>query len=451
MYKKDADTLRTKHTTLQTLIQALLNYEEDNAFNLVREIRSCDDLEDVAQWVIAREKGLLSAAEGAGELASHENPEQVDQFESELSGKMSELLLDGSRKFIGGTSNLIFLPPGSELHESASMADDPALGLVSDTHSVRRWTQVTEDDSLISHLMTMYFTWHYPFFTVLAKDVFYRDYVRGISSSYCSPLLVNAMLALGCHFSSWQGAFADPKDIATAGNHFFKEAKRLVLENDEHESAKLCTVQAFALMSVREAGCGREGKGWVYSGLSLRMAFDLGLNVDVTNLGAYNLSDDEIDARRITFWGCYLIDKYVFPCLLSCWRLYLTDMHRCWSNYLGRQPQLSSTNTNVPKFDVMPREETEPWSPYTDSGVGLDHTQPSRIRAVAQQICKLCEISSDLLVFFYHPAELEKSQPRQSELKKLSDVHTRLEAWKKELPRELEPREGQLPQVLVMQ
>lgn len=319
MYKKDADTLRTKHTTLQTLIQALLNYEEDNAFDLVREIRSCDDLEDVAQSVIAREKGLLSAAGGAGgarELASDESAEQVDQFESELSGKMSELLLDGSRKFIGGTSNLVFLPPGSELHESASMADDPALGFVSDTHPVRRWTQVTEDDSLISHLMTMYFTWHYPFFTILAKDVFYRDYVRGISSSYCSPLLVNAMLTLGCHFSSWQGAFTDPKDIATAGNHFFKEAKRLVLENDEYESAKLCTVQAFALMSVREAGCGREGKGWVYSGLSFRMAFDLGLNVDATNLGAYNLSDDEIDARRITFWGCYLIDKYVFPSLL---------------------------------------------------------------------------------------------------------------------------------------
>lgn len=67
------------------------------------------------------------------------------------------------------------------------------------------------------------------------------------------------------------------------------------------------------------------------------------------------------------------------------------------------------------------------------------------------QISKLCEISNDLLVFFYHPAELEKSRQKQSELKKLSDVHTRLEAWKKELPRELDPKEGQLPQTLVMQ
>ncbi|CAG8298642.1 unnamed protein product [Penicillium nalgiovense] len=431
VYKKDTDTLRTRNTTLQTLIQAILNYDEADAFELVRQIRSCDDLEDVAASVIAQEKGLMSTDQAAKESARNENMAEIDQFESELAGKMSELMLDGSRKFIGGTSNLIFLPPGSELHESASIQSNLALNADNQSHAVSRWTEVTDDDSLISHLMTMYFTWHYPFFTTLSKNMFYRDYIHGVSSSYCSSLLVNAILALGCHFSSWQGAFDDPQDLATAGNHFFKEAKRLVLENDEHENAKLCTVQAFALMSVREAGCGREGKGWVYSGLSFRMAFDLGLNLDSANLGAHNLSEEEIDARRITFWGCYLIDK-------------------CWSNYLGRQPQLTSTNANVPKFDVLPQEEAELWSPYTDSGVGHDHMQPSRTRAVALQISKLSEISSDVLVFFYHPTELENSQPKQSELKKLSDVHTRLEAWKNNLPRELVAKEGQLPQVLVM-
>lgn len=453
MYRKDADTLRTRNTTLQTLIQAILNYDEDEAFDLVRQIRACDDLEDVAESITAREKGLpgSAAAEGTSASACEDTMTQVDQFESELAGKMSELLLDGSRKFIGGTSNLIFLPPGSELHEkSASLADRPfpdtGLGMA----SVKRWTRVTDNDSLITHLMSMYFTWHYPFFTILAKDVFYRDFVRGICSPYCSALLVNSMLALGCHFSSWQGAFDDPQNPATAGDHFFKEAKRLVLENDEHENAKLCNVQAFALMSVREAGCGREGKGWVYSGLSFRMAFDLGLNLDAANLGAHGLNEEEIDARRITFWGCYLIDKWVsFVCLLSG---ILSNMgYRCWSNYLGRQPQLSSSNASVPKFDVLPTEETELWSPYTDDGVGNEPTQPSRIRAVALQISSLCEISGDLLVFFYHPTEVEKPPPRQSELKKLSDVHTRLEAWKQKLPKELEPKEGQLPQALVMQ
>ncbi|KAL2829965.1 fungal-specific transcription factor domain-containing protein [Aspergillus cavernicola] len=429
VYKKDTDTLRTKNSTLLTLIQALLNYEEEDAFDLVRQIRSCDSLEDVAQSLLNQEKGPLVIS---GDAIMHEddNYTHTDQFESELAGKMSNLVLDGSRKFIGGTSNLIFLPPGSELNEFNPRLDNQQFeGNVEG--SITQWTRVTNDEQLISHLMTMYFTWHYPFFTTLSKDLFYRDYVRGVTSQYCSSLLVNTMLALGCHFSSWPGARADLDNSATAGDHFFKESKRLVHENDELVNSKLCTVQALALMSVREAGCGREGKGWVYSGMSFRMAFDLGLNLESTSLVTRDLSEEEVDARRITFWGCFLFDK-------------------CWSNYLGRQPQFTISNSSVSKVDVLPNEESALWSPYTDTGPTREYTQPSRTRAVAAQISKLCEISGDLVVFFYDLTPKEKSTSKQVELKKLSEIHTRLEAWKKGLPKELEPREGQLPQALLM-
>ncbi|KAL8946608.1 MAG: hypothetical protein Q9222_007021, partial [Ikaeria aurantiellina] len=59
-------------------------------------------------------------------------------------------------------------------------------------------------------------------------------------------------------------------------------------------------------------------------------------------------------------------------------------------------------------------------------------------------------MSGDLLRYFYHPINLEKPLSKQEELKKLSDLHTRLEAWRKNLPKEFEPREGQLACVLVM-
>lgn len=131
--------------------------------------------------------------------------------------------------------------------------------------------------------------------------------------------------------------------------------------------------------------------------------------------------------------------------------LSLLTFARCWSNYLGRQPQLPLNSITTPKFDVFPSEESEMWSPYTDSGFVQAHTQPARTRAVALQISKLSEISSDLLSSFYHPTQLDKPLSKQTELKKLSDLHTRLEAWKKGLPQEMEPRDGQLPQVLLMQ
>jgi Fungal specific transcription factor domain len=127
------------------------------------------------------------------------------------------------------------------------------------------------------------------------------------------------------------------------------------------------------------------------------------------------------------------------------------DNGRCWSNYLGRMPQLPTSIVTVPKFDVFPTEDAETWCAYTDSGPNQAHAQPSRTRAVALQITKLCEISNDLINYFYNPIDQEKTKTKQSELKKLSEIHGRLEEWKRTLPIELEPREGGLPSVLVMQ
>lgn len=90
------------------------------------------------------------------------------------------------------------------------------------------------------------------------------------------------------------------------------------------------------------------------------------------------------------------------------------------------------------------------WSPYTDAGIVHANSQPARTRAVALEISKLAEISSDLLVSFYQPTLLDKPSTKQGELKKLTDIHTRLEAWRRDLPAELEPKEGQLPPVLLM-
>lgn len=417
---------------MQTLVQAILNATEDDIPALIRQIRTCESLDDVAEAILKQDQGVED--DFYDEDFKEEFSNDLPTFETELSGKMGELRLEnGSVRFIGGTSNLLYLSPTDEVDEGTTEVQQQDEPLTS-------WTTVTTDTEVIVHLINMYFTWHYPYFTTLSKSLFYRDFLLGKPPGtpkrtiYCSSLLVNAMLALGCHFTNSPAACADPNDPTTKGDAFFQEAKRLIVENDEYEKPRLTTVQALALMSVREAGCGREAKGWVYSGMSFRMAQDMGLNLDSGGMTANKetMDEGEIDARRVTFWGCFLFDK-------------------CWSNYLGRLPQLPTSNITVPKYDVFPVEDSDIWSPYTDNGVGQMHSQPSRTRTVALQISSLCEISSDLLIFFYHPQQLEKSQGKSAELKKLSELHTRLEAWRKELPKELEPKEGQLPNVLLMQ
>ncbi|KAK4454323.1 fungal-specific transcription factor domain-containing protein [Podospora aff. communis PSN243] len=437
VYREKIDSMKARNSTLQVLIEAILNAEEEDVPAIVKQIRTCDSLDVVAEAILKREYGTGAGGEEDGE----EEDDAVDyeyhtnqpvEGERDLARKMGELRIEnGSVRFIGGTSHLIYLD------DPASAPDEPESdSYLSTEDPIISWSEVTKDPQLVIHLINMYFAWHYPYFTTLSKSLFYRDFLRGRptgqprSTVYCSPLLVHAMLALGCHFTSIAGAFAIPGDSRSKGDHFFAEAKRLIVENDEYEKPRLTTVQALALMSVREAGCGREAKGWVYSGMSFRMAQDIGLNLDIAGKGKGSLSEQEVDARRITFWGCFLFDK-------------------CWSNYLGRLPQLPKNSYNVPKYDVFPDEDAELWSPYTDGGFDQSSKQPSRTRAAGLQLSKLCEISSDLLLFFYHPNHIGRSSGKSVELKKLSELHRRLEDWKKELPKEFEPKEGQLPNVIL--
>lgn len=296
-------------------MNAILNYKEYEVPELIRQIRASENLNDIAKS-ISKNNAMIDDGDEDDSPMSDDSTvlAGVPKFEMELSGKMGELRLEnGSLQFLGGTSNLLFLRSGSVGEDATTSAEDFNQYETKEDAMVS-WTTVTEDPELVIHLMNMYFTWHYTYFTTLSKRLFYHDFLSGKpapdsrqGTRYCSALLVNAMLALGCHFTSWTASREFPHNSATAGDHFFREAKRLIMVDGEWENPRLTTVQALALMSVREAGCGREAKGWVYSGMSFRMACDLGLNVDS---GSSNRSDVEIDARKVTIWGCFLFDKY---------------------------------------------------------------------------------------------------------------------------------------------
>lgn len=427
--------MKARGTTLQILFEAILNASEDEVPSIVSRIRACDSLDSVAQQIASQypESGRNTPEE---EVEDDETDLTAVQGENELARKMGELRFEnGSVRFIGGTSHLIYHDSNQHNLEPEIRSGQHIIG----DDPVISWSSVTADVSLVTHLINMYFNYHYAYFTAVSKKLFFEDFLKGNaavstrnSTVYCSPLLVNAMLALGCHFTDMPGAYGTPGDSRTKGDHFFAEAKRLILDDDEFARPRLVTVQALALMSVREAGCGREAKGWVYSGMSFRMAQDIGLNLELSGTDKEHMSDEEIDARKISFWGCFVFDK-------------------CWSNYLGRLPQLPKNSCNVSKFDVFPDEDGSMWSPLTDKGFDKSLEQPLRTRAAALQLTSLCEISSDLLIFFYHPNHIGRSRGKSTELKKLSEIHQRLENWRKALPKEFEPGEGQLPNVILMQ
>ena len=178
VYKKDVDSLKTKNSTLQLLIQAILNADEEDVGELVRQIRTCDSLEDLAASIEAGDK-ITAPAPPDSPLASLQPPE-VPQFEAELSGKMGDLWLDGSVKFIGGTSNLIWMPDSLDQRTIGSSPSSSLADVVKPKEeAILSWTTVTQDTDLILHFLNMYFCWHYSYFTTLSKELFYRDFLTG--------------------------------------------------------------------------------------------------------------------------------------------------------------------------------------------------------------------------------------------------------------------------------
>jgi hypothetical protein len=188
------------------------------------------------------------------------------------------------------------LPRFRGLEQVLSPLNEPEMKSPSGT-----WTSVTGDINLVQHLLALYFCWEYPTFASLSKEHFLRDFQDG-RHRYCSPILVNALLALGCRFSTQPMTRANPSDPYTSGDHFFKESQRLLHQETDHHS--LTTIQALGIMSIREASCGRDSESWYFAGQSIRLAIEMGLH-RIHDEG----DEDELAVQSATFWGAFALDQ----------------------------------------------------------------------------------------------------------------------------------------------
>lgn len=154
-------------------------------------------------------------------------------------------------------------------------------------------------------MLALYFCWEYPTFASLSKEQFLLDYSSG-RRRYCSSLLVNALLALGCRFSSLPASEADPLSPYSSGQHFFEEALRQLRKESDHHS--LPTIQALGIMSIRQASSGHIAEGVCFATQSMRLALEMGLHRTLANAEA-DADGDELAVRSATFWGAFALNK----------------------------------------------------------------------------------------------------------------------------------------------
>lgn len=131
------------------------------------------------------------------------------------------------------------------------------------------WT-IHGDDEMVSHLLSLFFTWQQPSCQYIDKPAFLADMAAGTvgNKKFCSALLVNAMLAQACSISPRRA------ECQMLQDGFFREAKRLL--ELEYGKATLSTMQALLVMHSIECNRGKDRLGRVFHHQAVDMYRRLG-------------------------------------------------------------------------------------------------------------------------------------------------------------------------------
>ena len=122
-----------------------------------------------------------------------------------------------------------------------------------------------------------------------------------------------------------------------AGDSFLEDAK-VILDNT-YAASRPTTCQALLLMGYREVGIGAMAQAWLYIGMAVRMAQDLGMHKNAdkwSNVGKTLFSAEQLQTRRRIWDGCVVMDKYV-------------------STYIGRPVAIfeNDFDTELPSIDQV--------------------------------------------------------------------------------------------------
>ncbi|XEV01239.1 hypothetical protein FSHL1_006526 [Fusarium sambucinum] len=346
----------------------------------------------------------------ADEDADHTEEEDTSEVTRQFSERLGTLLPSpsGGWRFYGATSNLhlvhsdtghVFLDDRQPRSTETSL-DAAGLGQ-------------KVDEKLVRHLTTLYFTWQNPSLRVVDQVAFEAARNQALSSSkedgLYSDLLVSSICAVGASFERLK----HPELPAPLGAFFASRAK-VLLELDL-DNPRLSTVQALTILSTHEGGSTRDTRGWLYSGMAMRLAFDLGLHLDPTPyVVSGKMSAVEARARTITFWGAFVTDQM-------------------WGFYLGRpfHNALESVTLKRPYQDSTSYPITY-WVPYGIPDPD-QRTWPDTQEVIAGRWVALYEIMSELGSKMYCRTDVSKI-----ELQSLAEntLHE-LNMWKSSLPPEL--------------
>ncbi|CAK37666.1 hypothetical protein AnigIFM63604_001264 [Aspergillus niger] len=289
------------------------------------------------------------------------------------------------------------------------------------------WTAVTKDDHIVSHLISLYFTWDHPLLQVLDQEMFLEHMsTKETDPNCCTSLLVNSILAVASIYSDFPEVFAIPDDETSRGEHFYAEAERLW--NAEEGRASLANIQAVALMSRFLKFRGKDDLSWLMLRQAVQLAQDFGMFAS--------------PRTRHRQWEKMSL-RLQHACAITAWGLFI----------LNSQMSLHSrkiAELKPPKYKPYPQTALDDkimWTPYPRFNE-VDHIKkPAYLRFVMTKLIDLTEIVADIPdLLFDKGIDMAIGELWIAANKKC----VRLQRWLDSLPNDIENDDEKPPQILYL-
>ncbi|KAF3908006.1 hypothetical protein ABW21_db0200100 [Orbilia brochopaga] len=368
----DKDLRNREHELLTRIFNATKYCSKEELPQLLEVIRGDATIEEIAEYVQEqledndgaedRDLSMSTAAQG---------PEESEQTEGEPSTSLIFHRKSSDAMYIGNIVQISvpFVPS-------------------------QPWTSITQNDEFVSHLVQLFFTWEAPIYDIIDKDLFVADMRSGNleNSLYCSPLLVNTVLATASIHSDREESFLDDNDHQTSGRHFFAEAERLWRLGDQ--STSLTNMQALITMHYFEAQQGNDAAGMQYFERGMQMYTEI-LSNDPEN------NDPQEDPVHLSW---------------PCWKLWA---RKCFAALILRHPY-EVPLPNVPRPQIPDRvDPNDTWQPYPQ----LARSRPQRKIELANHCIDLAILVHEISWYLY-----SKDGP-QVEPSGIIALHNKLEQW----------------------
>ncbi|CCM05389.1 uncharacterized protein FIBRA_07605 [Fibroporia radiculosa] len=265
---------------------------------------------------------------------------------------------------------------------------------------MENFTPFLPDQATQELLLDLYWTYVHPALPIVQKWTFMEDFRSGGALSADSPyseasdsaspgpssrkrrvptLLLLAMFSIAARYSSATSSDVPPPQegsIWTAGERYLEDAK--VILDSSYAASRPSTCQALLLMGYREVGIGAMAQAWLYIGMAVRMAQDLGLHKSAekwSSVGRTLFNGTELQERRRIWYGCVVMDKYV-------------------SAYIGRPVTVFERDFDTELPIVDGSEEPDLWSPHPSAPLLDDSVEPN-FPAVTPVACRVVSCFSE--------------------------------------------------------